>query len=114
MEPFFAFCGVVVIALWSAAEVNCAVDGYVVPVLVGIAVFALAFLAAFRRLDRIARMLQGLAFGAVCGFALFRLVFLNTTSEADHLGAFICGLGLFGLEWAMLVRLKKQLGHDGR
>jgi hypothetical protein len=70
MEPFFAFWGVVVIALWSADEVGQAVDGYVLPIVVGLGVFVLVLLAAFRRVERISTVLQGLAFGAVCGLCV--------------------------------------------
>ncbi len=114
MEPFFSFWGVVIIALWSADEVSQMADGYFLPVAVGVGIFLLVFVAVFRRVDEISTTLQGLVFGAVSGFGLFRLVFLNTYSESDHLGAFICGVGWFGLAWVMLTKLKNEMRHNAR
>lgn len=114
MEPFFSFWGVVIVALWSANEASRMVDGYFLPVSVCVGIFALVFLAVFRRTGRTSTMLQGLAFGAISGLGLFRLVFLNTYSESDRLGAFICALGFFGLEWAMLTKMKNEMRHTAR
>jgi hypothetical protein len=114
MEPFFSFWGAVIIALWSADEVSQTVGGWFLPLCVGAGIFALVFIAIFRDIDRISTMLQGLGFGTVAGIGLFRLVVLNTSSDADHLGGFICGLGCFGLEWAMLTKMKNELGQKAR
>ena len=114
MEPFFSFCGVVIIALWSADEVSQTAGGWFLPLLVGVGIFILVFVAVFRDIDRISTMLQGLGFGAVAGIGLFRLVLLNTYSDADHLGGFICGLGYFGLGWAMLTKMKNEMRQKAR
>ncbi len=114
MEPFFSFWGVVIIALWSAAEVSQTVSGWFLPLCVGVAIFVVVFIAVFRDIDRISTMLQGLCFGAVAGIGLFRLVVLNTYTDADHLGGFICGLGYFGLGWVMLTKMKNEMRQKAR
>ena len=114
MEPFFSFWGAVIIALWSAAEVSQAVNGWFLPLCVGLGIFGLVFIAVFRDIDRISTVLQGLGFGALAGIGLFRLVLLNTYSDADHLGGFICGLGCFGLEWVMLTKMKNEMRQKVR
>lgn len=106
--------GVVIVALWSAAEVGQVVNGWFLPLCVGLGIFGLTSFLVFRNINQVSAVLQGLGCSALAGIGLFRLVLLNTNSDADHLGGFICGLGCFGLEWAMLTKMKNEMRQKAR
>jgi hypothetical protein len=114
MEEFFTLCGIVITAIWLAVEASQKVDGWLFPAFVGIVVFVLVSMSVFHNTERIPTGLQGLVFGLITGIGLFRIVVLNTTSDADHLGGFICGLGCFALEWMMLAKMKNNMQQDAR
>ena len=110
----FLFLGVVIVALWSAAEVGQVVNGWFLPLCAGLGIFGVAFILVFRDINQVSTVLQRLGFGVLAGIGLFRLILLNTKSDADHLGGFICGLGCFGLEWAMLTKMKNVMRQKAR
>ncbi len=114
MEPFFSFWGIVIVALWSADEVSQKVNGWLLPLFVGVCIFILASFAVFRDTDRVSTTLQGLGFGAITAIGIFRLVILNFHSDADQLGGFFCGIMCFGLEWAMLTKMKNEMRQAAR
>ena len=114
MEELFTLCGIVITAIWFAVEVSQKVDGWLLPALVGIAVFGLVLKAVFHNTERISTGLQELVFGVIAGIGLYRIIILNTTSDADHLGGFFCGLVCFGVEWIMLSKMKNHMQQEAR
>ncbi len=108
-ELFFSFCGVVIVAIWMAAEAARKVNGWLIPFIVGIIAFILYFVVVFRPIDRVPAILQGLVLGAITGFGVYRLYVLTNQNGDSRVSAFAFGILAFLFELIWMTRLKSEI-----
>lgn len=112
MERAMPFFCSVLIGVWLSDEVSQVTGGWILPLLVGIAVFFGCNWAAYSPIRGVPPWLQGLLFGLATWAAAVRLAVLNAHSDAD-----VGGMAFFGFlfcltSWAMVTRIKKELNRQ--
>lgn len=103
---FFSVISLIIIFGWAWSEFFLLTANDWTSLALGIAVAAAAYFAAFRKAP-LPVLFQALAFGLFAAVALFRLVTIHETSDADALGGVFCGFLIFFLVSMEQYQLKK-------